>query len=503
MTLSVQIKPRFALCAALIVGLMVTSDVQSQNLELLRLPTNSAITIPAGQGLDLIGSAEPLGKGRFRMRSLNRSHSVVLPELGQGSVYTGYYTIAYGMSPSLDLSLVVPFLNDSSGGFNKYGSGDPVIGIKWARPGTIPSSHYTAVELLIGLPLGYKGEHALDQVGGIRQFSSEGLDLGFQGLMDLHFRKVSLYVNGGLFMPGNPAVVTQMVYGFGLEGWRGSRWLSVNAEYEARVAFGPQSRAANVLKFGLRLHTFRGLEVELAREVGFLDHPTSSLTTFGVRTHGYLSGRRRLEPRFAIYKPVTPPKRIYEPDSVLRIAVVDFAGFEEYDAGKRLVEKIRTRLEPHDSLEVVDLNPYTGIRMEGALTPRESIDLARRIGADVVVTGTVARYEIDRFAGLRIPYLFELPETEVDVALRYRVMWFSSADRTNMEAFTERIDGQGQLRKRLRLLSVDQRDITVSRTAAELAHVHEAALDDVVDNLLASMAQTFSWIPPDFAYAGF
>ncbi len=90
-------------------------------------------------------------------------------------------------------------------------------------------------------------------------------------------------------------------------------------------------------------------------------------------------------------------------DQVLRIAVVDFAGFEEYHAGRRLVDKIRTRLEPHDSLEVVDLSRYSGIRKKGALTPTESIELARLIGVDVVVTGTVSRYEIDRFAAVLYP----------------------------------------------------------------------------------------------------
>jgi hypothetical protein len=482
---------------------LLAVTVSAQDLELLRLPKNSAITIPAGQGLDLIGSAEPLGKGRFRMRSLNRSHSVVLPELGGGSAYTGYYSIAYGMTPSLDVSLVVPFLNDAAGGFNKYGSGDPVLGFKWSRPGTIPSNHYTALELLIGLPFGYKGEHALDQVGGIRQFSSSAMDFGFQGLMDVHFHKMSIYVNGGLFRPGNPDVVTQLVYGFGLESGRASRWVSFNGEYEARVAFGTQSRAANIFKFGVRLHVFRGVEIELARELGFLDHPSPALTTIGVRTHGFLSGQRRFEPRFTIYKPVPPPKRIYEPDQVLRIAVADFDGFEEYDAGRRLINKFRNRLAPHDSIEVVDLNRYTGIRKKGALTPAESIELARRIGVDVVVSGTVSQYKIDRFAGLRVPYVFELPETEVEVGLRYRVMWFSSAARTDMEALTDQIKGQGRVRKRLRLLPADQHDITVSRSAAELARVHDEALDDVVSNLLDSMARTFSWIPPDFAHASF
>jgi len=83
------------------------------------------------------------------------------------------------------------------------------------------------------------------------------------------------------------------------------------------------------------------------------------------------------------------------------------------------------------------------------------------------------------------------------------VMWFSSAARTDMEAISEQIVGKSRIRKRVRLLPADNRDITVSRSAAELARVHDSALDDVVSNLLASMSQTFSWIPPDFAYAGF
>lgn len=496
--------PTLARAAALwLVCLFLAGPVGAQELALLRQRTNSAIAIPAAQGLDLIYSAEPLGKGRFRLRALNRSHSVVVPELGNGSVYTGYYTFAYGLSNQLDLSLVLPFLLDSAGGFNKYGSGDPVFGVKWARPGTVPAGTYTGFQLLLGLPLGYKGEHALDAIGGIRHFSNEAFDVGMQGLLDFHFRRLSIYLNGGLFRSGNPDVVSQLLYGIGLEGWRSSRRVSANAEYQARIAFAQQSRADNVLKLGVRIQTLRGVELELARELGFLDHPTKALTTVGVRTHGYLSGRRRFESRVALYQPPPPPKRLYEPAKVLRIAIIDFGGFEEYQAGRRLVEKIRTRLEPHDSLEVVDLSGYAGLPRPGVLTPRQSLDLAHKLNVDVIVTGTVSTYEVDRFHGLRVPYVFEVPETEVAVGLRYRVMWFADAAHTDMQAFTEEIVGKGMLRKRVRLLPADRRDITVACSALDLAHLHDAALDNLAGSMLASMARTFSWIPPDFAYAQF
>ena len=92
-----------------------------QNLTLLRRPVNSAISPPMGQGLDLLHSAEPLGKGRFRMRMTHRSDPIVVPELGDGTIYTGNYGFAYGLGDAMELGFAVPFLLDAAWGFNKYG----------------------------------------------------------------------------------------------------------------------------------------------------------------------------------------------------------------------------------------------------------------------------------------------------------------------------------------------------------------------------------------------
>lgn len=494
---------RNIVCPLAILGLLAlaTGQAESQDLELLRLPTNSALSVPMGQGLDLIQSAEPLGKGRFRMRALNRSVSVTVPEVGAGSIYTGDYGIAYGMSGAMDVSLAVPFLMDSAGGLNKYGTADPVLGVKWSRPPKVPSGTHSAFQLLLGLPLGYKGEHALDKIGGMRQFSSEAMDMGLQFLMDMHFRPFSLYFNGGLYRSGNPDVVSQMVYGMGAEWGRSNRWVSLNAEYQARVAFDQQARASNIFKVGVRVHVAKGMELEVNREMGFLDHPVSAVTTIGIRTHGYLTGRRRLEPRYVMYQPPAPVRRLYEPDQVLRIAVVNFGGYEEYRAGARLVEKLRTRLAPHDSIEVVDLSVYKGVPAAGTLTPDQSVDLARKLGVDVIVTGVVSDYTVNRFAGPVVPMVFEAPKTEIKVGLRYRLMWFADASRQGMEHMTEEVAGRGLVRKRVRLLPADRRDITVGRSASELERAHDSALEDLVDNMLASLAAQFSWVPPDFQYA--
>jgi hypothetical protein len=188
---------------------------------------------------------------------------------------------------------------------------------------------------------------------------------------------------------------------------------------------------------------------------------------------------------------------------VLRLAIVEFEGFEEYAAGERIVDRLREELDPHDSLEVVDLTRYAGIPYRGALSPHQLSDIARKLDVDVIISGALTHYDVERFSGARVPYVFEIPETEVKVGLRYRVMWFSSSARTEMEALSQLIEGEGRLRKRVRLLPADRRDITVARSAAEIRQVHEGALDDLVSNLLDNMSQHFSWVPPQFAYADY
>jgi hypothetical protein len=482
----------------LVVGILgVYQDATAQNMTLMRRPKNGAISPPMGQGLDLVHSAEPLGGGRFRLRIMNRSNSITVPELGEGSIYTGGYGIGYGLSDGLELNFMVPFLLDSASGLNKYGTGDPVIGIKMSRPGKLPSNFYTGYQVLLGLPLGYKGEHALDAIGGIRTFSSESLDIGLQGLMDIHFRHASLLLNGGLYRSGNLDVLSQLIWGVGLEFGRRNRWASFNIEYQSQVAFSQQARAIGIVKMGTRLNIIKGVDLELNREFGLLDHPTKSSFTFGVRLHGFMSGRRRLAWRHELYEPVPAPKRLYQPAQVLRLAIIDFEGFEEYGAGERIVEKIKTRLEPHDSLEVVDITRYANVPNAGFLKPRQALELAMKLGIDIVVTGAVSQFEVDRFAGLNVPYVVKLPEAQVEVGLRYRVLEFDPT-KTQMQAHNQEVRGTSKMRKGIRLFSGDQRDLTSSASAVELQSVQEAALDDLVGNMLAAMADQFSWVPPDF-----
>jgi hypothetical protein len=67
-----------------------------------------------------------------------------------------------------------------------------------------------------------------------------------------------------------------------------------------------------------------------------------------------------------------------------------------------------------------------------------------------------------------------------------------------MQAFSQTTKGSIRLRKGVRFFPVDRRDITASASAIELQMAQAAVLDDLVDNMLASLAAQFSWVPPDF-----
>jgi hypothetical protein len=140
---------------------------------------------------------------------------------------------------------------------------------------------------------------------------------------------------------------------------------------------------------------------------------------------------------------------------------------------------------------------YADVPNKGFLKPREALELAMKLGVDIVVTGAVSKFDVDRFAGLNVPYLVKLPEAQVEVGLRFRVLEFDST-KTEMKAHNQEVRGMGKMRKGVRLLSGDRRDITSSASAVELEGVQEQALDDLVGNMLAAMAGQFSWVPPDF-----
>lgn len=495
----VAILHRTAVAAAFIPLALGAAPAAAQGTYLsLGALTNAALAAPMGQGLDRLHGAEPLGQGHYRFRLMNRSKNVTFPGQGRGTSFTGIYGYGLGLSSAIDLSVVIPFLMDSVGGLNKYGSGDPVLAVKWGMPGRFGSRFYRALQLSLGLPLGYKGEHALDQVGGVRTYSNESLDLGLQLMLDSHLSKLSILINGGYFRSGNPQSLPQLIYGIGAVYGRSSRWGSLNAEYLNRVALSQQSRVAATLKVGARINIYRGLELEFNREFDFQNPTRGGQTTFGLRTHGNRATGRRLEARNVLYRPQPPPKRVYAPSQVLRIAIVDFAGFEEFRAGRRLAEKIKIQLEPHDSLEVVDIRRYADVPHEGFLKPREALDMARKLNVDVVLTGAVEEFDIDRFAGPQVPYVVHLPEARVGLAMRYRVMEFSDADKSGMQSYAAAIGGSGVLRKQPRLLPTTRRDITATASAGELEMVQDRALDSLVGNLLASMASQFTWVPPDF-----
>ena len=219
----VTILHRTAVAAAFIPLALGAAPAAAQGTGLsLGALTTAALAAPMGQGLDRLHGAEPLGQGRYRFRLMNRSKNVTFPGQGRGTSYTGIYGYGLGLSSAIDLSVVIPFLMDSVGGLNKYGSGDPVLAVKWGMPGRFGSRVYRALQLSLGLPLGYKGEHALDQVGGVRPYSNESLDLGLQLMLDSHLSKLSILRNAVSRNINNTCVGISLIYGFfnSIKNWK-------------------------------------------------------------------------------------------------------------------------------------------------------------------------------------------------------------------------------------------------------------------------------------------
>ena len=70
---------------------------------------------------------------------------------------------------------------------------------------------------------------------------------------------------------------------------------------------------------------------------------------------------------------------------------------------------------------------------EGFLKPRQALELAKKLGIDIVVTGAVSKFGVDRFAGLHVPFLVKLPQAQAEVGLRYRVLEFDN-NKSQMQA---------------------------------------------------------------------
>ena len=479
-------------------AVLITIPSFGQDWSLIRRPTNSVLIPPVGQGLDYVSSAEPLGKGRFRVRMHNRSDAVAVPDVGNGNIFSGHYSIAYGLGDAFEVGFGLPFLMDSIDGLNRYGTGDPVVSIKLSRPKKIPNGIYVGSKVLVGLPLGYTGEHALDQFNGTRSFSSGAFDVGFQLLGDLHFTFMSIFINGGYYNSGNRDISNLLGYGIGTEFWRTNRWFSANLEYQSQVAFASRSEAQALFKTGLRFTPLQGVEFELSRQIGLLDHPLPSSTSFGLRFHGAFTGGRRLVARQNDYSSEKEVMDNFDKVDFVRIAFLDFDGFEDFKAGVRLTEKVRNSLEAFDNIQMVDVKRYQDVPHKGYLSPQKAIDLAEKLDVDIIVTGIVDRHEIKRFGGKRIPFLIARPETEIKMAMRFRVIEIDE-EGIDTHAQSHSVEGVRSAKFGMRFLPYESRNITKNLTALEMNNLQDEVLDELVSSMLFTIVDKSKWLSTELS----
>lgn len=429
--------------------------------------------VPMAEGLFRIQSAEPLGKGGFSIRYLGEAYQIEVQKVGEGTSVTGHVGIGYGLAKGLDFTVSVPMLLDLAGGLAKYGTGDVATSLKLGLPSRFPSGYYFGLELGATHPYAYKGHEALN----VRPFGRGGREIATRILFDLNREAVGFRMNLG-YLLSSGSRDPGLIYGGGVEVGRGQIF-TVTAEYlnEPR---GSGKRTARAV-FGGHMNLW-WLQVEVGAEKGISkDLPNVAAvaglrihTTLGRKTRKFFGGRvRRI-----------PVSRAGE--EAVRVAVVNFAGFEHHGAGQMVADRIKTTLAGFGHIRVVEVG--TGAEF---LDPDAAVRLAQVSEADVVITGRILRYELSRSARPNLPLVVGFPETVASLEADIRVV-----DRRDKgEILAARLAGTGRQNRGVRLFPTPGDDRTSYLNVVERERVWEEAIRQMVEGLVGEIAQTFTWLP--------
>ena len=431
-----------------------------------------AFPVPMAEGLFRIASAEPLGKGGYSLRYLNEAYKITVGKVGEGTSYTGHLGLGYGLTNSVDFVLSVPILLDVAGGLTKYGTGDIVTSLKLGFPGRFPSSFYFGFDLSAVHPYGYKGREALN----VRPFHREARELSLRALMDLNRETVGFHLNLG-YLLSSGSKTPGLMYGAGVEVGK-NQIFTMTAEYWNEPGAGVLRSKRAVIGAHMNLWWLR---LEAGIEKGMTDDLPNVAGILGLRIHkslgvkarGPLGGRTRVAAPRGSGKPV-------------RVAVVNFSGFEQDGAGEMVAEKIKTALTRFGNIRVVDVG--TGAEF---LDPDAALRLAQVSDADVVITGRILRREMTRESQPNVPLVVGFPQTLAQVEADIRVI---ERDEKG-ELLSTQIMGKSRQNRGVRLFPMPGDDRSSYLNVVEKERIWSEAVQQMVDGLFQQMAQTFKWLP--------
>ena len=429
--------------------------------------------VPMAEGLFRIDSAEPLGKGGFNLRYLNEAYRIDVSKVGDGTSLTGHLGLGYGLANGVDISVSFPLLLDIAGGLTKYGTGDITTAMKFGFPARFPSSVYYGLSLMATHPYGYGGREALN----VRPYRRDSREIASRLLFDINKEAVGFRLNAG-YLISSGMRQTGLIYGGGVEVGRGQIF-TMTAEYwnEPRTAGGRTERAV----FGGQMNLW-GIRLEVGVEKGISPDLPNLSGMAGLRIHTTLGGKAKKFFGGRVRRISADRDR----ETTVRVAVVNFSGFEQQGAGDMVADRIRTVLGGYGHVRVVDIGKGTEF-----LDPDAAMRLAQVSNVDVVITGRVLRYEANRSARPNVPLLIGFPETRTLMQADVRVIDRRAEERM----LSAQVTGTGRKSRGLRLFPTSSDDRTSYLNVIEREQVWEEAINQMVGGLFEEMAQTFGWMP--------
>lgn len=426
--------------------------------------------LPMGEGLYRVGSAEPLGKGGLYLRYASEAYQISVRKVGEGTSVTGHLGLAYGLGNSVDIGLSVPVMFDVAGGLAKYGSGDITTTLKFGFPSRFPSPYYFGFDVSVLHPYGFKGRTALN----VRPYSREGREISSRMMLDINKDAIGFRANAGYLISAisrDPG----LMYGGAVEVGRGQVF-TMTAEYwsEPSALGGQTSRAI----LGARMNLWR-LKLEAGIEKGLSDDLPDVTAMAGIRIQPKLgNGRKHINSSI-----VRVPK---DTETTIRVAVVNLAGFEHHRAGELVAEEIKTKLSRYGHIRLVDVGADTKF-----LDPDAAMRLAQNANVDVVITGRVGRYELERASKPNLPLVVGLPQTRAHLAADIRVI----DRRDNGKVLSFSLNGVGQQGRGVRMFPTSGDDRTSYLSALDKQRVWTEAIVQMLSELFDGMHDNFEWFP--------
>ena len=457
----------------LLLGFLLGSPGRAAAQSVLSRDVAPPYPVPMAEGLFRLQAAEPLGKKGFSIRMLQEGYRIEVGKVGKGTSFTGHLGLGYGLGSGLDITASVPILMDEAGGLTKYGTGDIVTTLKYGSPAKFPSKFHWGIDFTATHPYGYKGQEALN----VRSYTRTAREISSRLLFDVNKEAVGFRVNlGYLASSGNRQ--PGLMYGVGVEVGRGQIF-TMSAEYWAE----PGTRGGNTERavFGGHMNLWH-MRLQAGLEKGITKDLPNWAAMAGIQIHRPLGGKAKKY----FGGRVRRVQRATDVETTVRIAVVNFSGFEDEKAGEILASQIRTSLSRYGHIRVVDVGGGSQF-----LDPDAALRLAQVSNADVVITGRVLRHDLNRAARPNLPLVVGFPLTEAMLEADIRIV----DQQKQGEALATRVVGTGRQTRGIRLFPTSSDDQTSYLSAVDRERIWDEAGRQVVTGLFTEMGEAFPWLP--------